>query len=79
VVDQAALQGGVAHAARCARPAERAGSLAELPRSDTNHGEVWYVGGVERPLHFFHLDDETAWVATCRMLVDLLCRVFVGD
>jgi 8-oxo-dGTP pyrophosphatase MutT (NUDIX family) len=53
--------------------------LAELTRADTYHSEVWGVGGVERTLHFFHLDDETVWGATGRMLVDLLCRVFVGD
>ena len=32
-----------------------------------------------RTLHFFHLDDETVWGATARILVDLLERVLVGE
>jgi hypothetical protein len=27
---------------------------------------------MDRPLHFFELDDETVWGATAHMLVDLL-------
>lgn len=49
--------------------------LSELTRADTYHSEVWGVSGVERTLHFFHLDDETIWGATGHMLVDLLRRV----
>ena len=48
--------------------------LAELTRPDTYRTEVWGRDGVERVLHFFHLDDETVWGATAHMLVDLLRR-----
>ena len=48
--------------------------LAELTRPDTYRTEVWGSYGVERVLHFFHLDDETIWGATGHMLVDLLRR-----
>ncbi len=50
--------------------------LSELTRSDTYRTEVWGTHGVERVLHFFHLDDETIWGATGHMLVDLLRRTF---
>jgi len=65
-----------------ARPELRAGTsevdrilyvpLAELLRSDTYRQEQWGSGGVERPMHFFFLDDETVWGATGRVLVQLL-------
>jgi 8-oxo-dGTP pyrophosphatase MutT (NUDIX family) len=48
--------------------------LAELTRSDTYRSEVWGFGSTHRVLHFFHLDDETIWGATGRMLFDLLSR-----
>lgn len=48
--------------------------LRELTRPDTYRSEVWGFGAVERTLHFFHLDDETVWGATARILVDLLER-----
>jgi 8-oxo-dGTP pyrophosphatase MutT (NUDIX family) len=48
--------------------------LAELTRPDTYRAERWGVAGVDRVLHFFHLDDETVWGATAHMLVDLLRR-----
>jgi 8-oxo-dGTP pyrophosphatase MutT (NUDIX family) len=48
--------------------------LSELTRPDTYRSERWGFGGTERDLHFFHLDDETIWGATARMLVDLLER-----
>ncbi len=51
--------------------------LAELTRADTYRTEVWGAHGVERVLHFFHLDDETIWGATGHMLVDLLRRSLV--
>ena len=46
--------------------------LAELLRSDTYLEEQWGNGPLERSIHFFHLDDETIWGATGRMLVQLL-------
>jgi 8-oxo-dGTP pyrophosphatase MutT (NUDIX family) len=52
--------------------------LHEFTRPDTYRAEVWGMGPVERTLHFFHLDDETVWGATARIIVDLLERVLVG-
>jgi 8-oxo-dGTP pyrophosphatase MutT (NUDIX family) len=46
--------------------------LAELLRSDTYHEERWGTPPLDRPLHFFELDDETIWGATGRMLFQLL-------
>ncbi|WP_051063224.1 NUDIX hydrolase [Ilumatobacter nonamiensis] len=46
--------------------------IAELTRPDTYHRERWGLPPLDRPLHFFHLDDETVWGATARILVDLL-------
>lgn len=48
--------------------------LGELTRPDTYRSEVWGVGPTQRVVHFFHLDDETIWGATGRMLYDLLTR-----
>ena len=48
--------------------------IGELTRADTYRSEVWGVHGVERLLHFFHLEDETIWGATGHILVDLLRR-----
>lgn len=52
--------------------------LAELTRPDTYRSEVWGFGSTHRTLHFFHLDDETIWGATGRMLFDLLTRTLAG-
>ena len=53
--------------------------LAELVRDDTFSWEWWNFTGepdsVERAMFFFHLDDETVWGATARMLHELLCVV----
>jgi len=53
--------------------------LAELARPDTFHWEWWRFEHEElrgeRPMFFFHLDDETVWGATARMLHEVLCRV----
>jgi hypothetical protein len=53
--------------------------LSELVRPDTFHWEWWQFDHDElrgeRPMFFFHLDDETVWGATARMLHELLCRV----
>lgn len=53
--------------------------LAELVRSDTFSWEWWTFDlseqTGERPMYFFHLDDETIWGATARMLYELLCLV----
>ncbi len=46
--------------------------LAELTRPGTYHRERWGRAPLDRPLHFFHLDDETVWGATAHMLVELL-------
>jgi 8-oxo-dGTP pyrophosphatase MutT (NUDIX family) len=46
--------------------------LAELLREDTYHEERWGTPPLDRPLHFFELDDETVWGATGRMLFQLL-------
>ena len=46
--------------------------IADLTRAGTYHRERWGLAPLDRPLHFFHLDDETVWGATARMLVDLL-------
>jgi 8-oxo-dGTP pyrophosphatase MutT (NUDIX family) len=51
--------------------------LRELTRPDTFSWQWWSVPNVadERPMFFFHLDDETVWGATARILHELLCRV----
>jgi 8-oxo-dGTP pyrophosphatase MutT (NUDIX family) len=46
--------------------------LAELTRPGTYRMERWGTAPMDRPLHFFELDDETVWGATAHMLVDLL-------
>ena len=46
--------------------------IAELTRPGTYREERWGTPPMDRPLHFFELDDETVWGATARMLVDLL-------
>jgi hypothetical protein len=48
--------------------------LAELTRPGTYRMERWGSPPMDRPLHFFELDDETIWGATAHMLVDLLTR-----
>lgn len=53
--------------------------LAELVRPDTFSWEWWTFDrsaeSGERPMYFFHLDDETVWGATARMLHELLCLI----
>jgi len=46
--------------------------LAELAHADTYREEWWGIGDLERPIHFFELEDETIWGATARMLHQLL-------
>lgn len=46
--------------------------LAELVRPDTYREERWGTPPLDRPIHFFELDDETIWGATGRILHDLL-------
>jgi 8-oxo-dGTP pyrophosphatase MutT (NUDIX family) len=46
--------------------------LAELTRTDTYREEWWGSAPLERPMFFFHLDDETVWGATARILHQLL-------
>ena len=52
--------------------------LRDLVRADTFHWEWWSFDGStvpDRPMFFFHLDDETIWGATARILHELLCVV----
>ncbi len=46
--------------------------MSELTRPDTYRVERWGSPPMDRPLHFFELDDETVWGATAHILVDLL-------
>ncbi len=46
--------------------------VIELTRPDTYRVERWGSAPMDRPLHFFELDDETVWGATAHILVDLL-------
>jgi 8-oxo-dGTP pyrophosphatase MutT (NUDIX family) len=48
--------------------------LAELTQPGSYRMERWGSPPMDRPLHFFELDDETVWGATAHMLVDLLMR-----
>ncbi|MEI7506939.1 MAG: CoA pyrophosphatase [Actinomycetes bacterium] len=53
--------------------------LVELVRADTFSWEWWSFDRAEstgdRPMFFFHLDDETIWGATARILHELLCVI----
>ena len=46
--------------------------LDELSHADTYREEWWGPPELERPIHFFELEDETIWGATARMLHQLL-------
>ena len=46
--------------------------IGELTRPGTYRVERWGSPPLDRPLHFFELDDETVWGATAHMLVELL-------
>jgi 8-oxo-dGTP pyrophosphatase MutT (NUDIX family) len=46
--------------------------LLELTRDDTYQEELWGAPPTQMQMHFFHLDDETVWGATGRMLHQLL-------
>jgi 8-oxo-dGTP pyrophosphatase MutT (NUDIX family) len=46
--------------------------LAELTRADTYREEWWGTAPLDRPMFFFHLDDETVWGATARIIHQLL-------
>jgi 8-oxo-dGTP pyrophosphatase MutT (NUDIX family) len=46
--------------------------VAEFTRADTYSCEVWGTPRGTIDVHFFHLDDETVWGATARMIVGLL-------
>ena len=52
--------------------------IAELTRPGTYHRERWGLPPLDRPLHFFHLDDETVWGATAHMLVSLFRSAIPG-
>jgi 8-oxo-dGTP pyrophosphatase MutT (NUDIX family) len=47
-------------------------ALAELVRDDTYVEEHWGTPPNQHQLHFFHLDDETVWGATGKMLHQLI-------
>lgn len=47
-------------------------AIAELMEDGCFREEIWGVGEVERPIHFFELGGETIWGATARMLYELL-------
>ena len=51
--------------------------ISELTRPGTYHVETWGNPPLDRPLHFFELDDETVWGATAHMLVDLMTRALI--
>lgn len=46
--------------------------LRALTAPGVYHVERWGAPPLDRPLHFFELEDETVWGATAHMLVDLL-------
>lgn len=46
--------------------------LSELAREDTYSEEHWGSPPQQWQIHFFHLDDETVWGATARMLHQLI-------
>ena len=46
--------------------------LADLVREDTYFSERWSSHRGDIDIHFFHLDDETVWGATARMLHALI-------
>ncbi len=46
--------------------------ISELTRPGTYRVLRWGSPPLDRPLHFFELDDETVWGATAHMLVELL-------
>jgi 8-oxo-dGTP pyrophosphatase MutT (NUDIX family) len=48
--------------------------ISELTAPGTYRTERWGTPPLDRPLHFFELDDETVWGATAHILVDLLTR-----
>lgn len=46
--------------------------IEELTKPGTYRRETWGTVPLDRPLHFFELDDETVWGVTAHMLVELL-------
>ena len=46
--------------------------VRQLTAPGVYHLERWGAPPLDRPLHFFELEDETVWGATAHMLVDLL-------
>ncbi len=47
-------------------------ALTELVSDDTYSEELWGAPPQQWQIHFFHLDDETVWGATARMLHQLI-------
>ena len=42
--------------------------FSELLDPDTYHSEIWFIGGLERRMHFFDIEGETIWGLTARMV-----------
>ena len=53
--------------------------LADLVRTDTYSCETWQSPRGSIDIHFFHLDDETIWGATARVLHTLLTTLLSAD
>lgn len=53
-------------------------ALADLVRGDTYSCEQWVTPLGEVPIHFFHIEGETVWGATARMLHSLIESVVGG-
>ena len=49
--------------------------VSELLADGAHHEERWGIGPVDRPVHFFELEDETVWGATAGMLARFLTHV----
>jgi 8-oxo-dGTP pyrophosphatase MutT (NUDIX family) len=50
-------------------------ALSELLADGVHHEERWYAPQIDRPMHFFDLEDETIWGATARILVGFLAHL----
>lgn len=53
--------------------------LSEFVRHDTHSSETWTSERGRFDVHFFHLDDETVWGATARMINSLVHSVVSRD
>lgn len=53
--------------------------LTEFVRDDTHFSETWTTERGQFDVHFFHLEDETVWGATARMINSLIHLVTSTD